>query len=230
MDASEAGDREVRLVMLGPPGAGKGTQARLLQDAFGVPQISTGDMLRDARQSGTPIGQAARQLMDAGQLVPDEVVIGAGGGAARGHRLRAGLHPRRLPAHRAAGGGATASAHRAWPWPRRGGRGARAARGAGAAAGRSPCLPQLRGNVPHAVQPAGATPIGATAATASCISATTTCPTGSPCGSRCTSGSGGPRGLLQRRRSPAFGRRDGDTRRRLRADQGQLEMIMLKSR
>jgi len=65
----------MRLVMLGPPGAGKGTQARLLQDAFGVPQISTGDMLRDARQSGTPIGQAARQLMDAGKLVPDEVVI-----------------------------------------------------------------------------------------------------------------------------------------------------------
>jgi adenylate kinase len=65
----------MRLVMLGPPGAGKGTQARLLQDAFGVPQISTGDMLRDAQQSGTPIGQAARQLMDAGKLVPDDVVI-----------------------------------------------------------------------------------------------------------------------------------------------------------
>jgi adenylate kinase len=62
--------------MLGPPGAGKGTQARLLQDAFGVPQISTGDMLRDAQHSGTALGQAARRFMDAGQLVPDDVVIG----------------------------------------------------------------------------------------------------------------------------------------------------------
>jgi adenylate kinase len=66
----------VRLVMLGPPGAGKGTQARLLQDAFGVPQISTGDMLRDAQNSGTALGQAAQRFMDAGKLVPDEVVIG----------------------------------------------------------------------------------------------------------------------------------------------------------
>jgi adenylate kinase len=62
--------------MLGPPGAGKGTQARLLQDAFGVPQISTGDMLRDAQHSGTALGQAARRFMEIGQLVPDDVVIG----------------------------------------------------------------------------------------------------------------------------------------------------------
>ena len=62
--------------MLGPPGAGKGTQARLLQDAFSVPQISTGDMLRDAQHSGTALGKAARRFMDAGKLVPDDVVIG----------------------------------------------------------------------------------------------------------------------------------------------------------
>jgi adenylate kinase len=62
--------------MLGPPGAGKGTQARLLQDAFGVPQVSTGDMLREAQHNGSELGQAARRYMDAGQLVPDEVVIG----------------------------------------------------------------------------------------------------------------------------------------------------------
>lgn len=62
--------------MIGPPGAGKGTQARLLQEVYGIPQISTGDMLRDAQQKGTPLGRAARRYMDAGQLVPDDVVIG----------------------------------------------------------------------------------------------------------------------------------------------------------
>jgi adenylate kinase len=66
----------VRVLLLGPPGAGKGTQARLLQDALGVPQISTGDMLREAQHNGSALGQAARQYMEAGQLVPDEVVIG----------------------------------------------------------------------------------------------------------------------------------------------------------
>src|SRR5262245_10328279 len=62
--------------MLGPPGAGQGTQARLLEEALGVPQISTGDMLREAQHNGSAIGRAARSYMDAGQLVPDEVVIG----------------------------------------------------------------------------------------------------------------------------------------------------------
>ncbi len=66
----------MRVVMLGPPGAGKGTQARLLQQAVGVPQISTGDMLRAAEHDGSSLGAAARRYMDAGQLVPDEVVIG----------------------------------------------------------------------------------------------------------------------------------------------------------
>jgi adenylate kinase len=66
----------VRVVMIGPPGAGKGTQARLLQEVYGIPQISTGDMLRDALQKGTKLGLAARRYMDAGQLVPDDVVIG----------------------------------------------------------------------------------------------------------------------------------------------------------
>lgn len=66
----------MRVVMLGPPGAGKGTQARLLQEALGVPQVSTGDMLREAQHNGSTLGQAARRYMEAGQLVPDEVVIG----------------------------------------------------------------------------------------------------------------------------------------------------------
>src|SRR5262249_45571361 len=62
--------------MLGPPGAGKGTQARLLQEVMGIPQISTGDMLRSAQHNGSSLGAAARGYMEAGQLVPDDVVIG----------------------------------------------------------------------------------------------------------------------------------------------------------
>lgn len=64
------------LILLGPPGAGKGTQAKLLLDTIGVPQISTGDMLRAAVAAGTDLGRKAKEFMDAGQLVPDEVVIG----------------------------------------------------------------------------------------------------------------------------------------------------------
>lgn len=62
--------------MLGPPGAGKGTQARMLQEALGVPQVSTGDMLREAQHNGSELGHAARRYMEAGELVPDAVVIG----------------------------------------------------------------------------------------------------------------------------------------------------------
>ena len=66
----------MRLILLGPPGAGKGTQAAFIRERFAIPQISTGDMLRAARAAGTPLGIAAGKLMDAGQLVPDEVIIG----------------------------------------------------------------------------------------------------------------------------------------------------------
>ncbi len=66
----------MRLVLLGPPGAGKGTQSARLVERLGIPQLSTGDMLRAAVAAGTPIGLKAKALMDAGQLVPDEVVIG----------------------------------------------------------------------------------------------------------------------------------------------------------
>ena len=65
-----------RLVFLGPPGSGKGTQAALLSDAFGLCQVSTGDILRQAVAEGTPLGREAKACMDKGALVPDEVVIG----------------------------------------------------------------------------------------------------------------------------------------------------------
>jgi adenylate kinase len=66
----------MKLILLGPPGAGKGTQAKMLMDRFGIPQISTGDILRAALKDGTPMGLKAKSFMDAGGLVPDEVVVG----------------------------------------------------------------------------------------------------------------------------------------------------------
>jgi adenylate kinase len=66
----------MRIVMIGPPGAGKGTQAKLLQERFQIPQISTGDMLRDAERRGTALGRVAAHYMSEGRLVPDDVVIG----------------------------------------------------------------------------------------------------------------------------------------------------------
>jgi len=66
----------VRLVFLGPPGAGKGTQARELAREWGVPQIATGDMLREAVAADTPLGRQARGYMERGALVPDDVIIG----------------------------------------------------------------------------------------------------------------------------------------------------------
>jgi len=66
----------VRLILLGPPGAGKGTQAKVLCEKWGIPQISTGDMLREAKKAGTPLGLQAQEYMTRGALVPDSVVIG----------------------------------------------------------------------------------------------------------------------------------------------------------
>lgn len=65
----------MRLILLGAPGAGKGTQANYIKQKYGIPQISTGDMLRAAAEAGTPLGLAAKKLMDLGQLVPDDIII-----------------------------------------------------------------------------------------------------------------------------------------------------------
>ena len=90
---------ELNLVLLGPPGAGKGTQGERLQEDFRLPYFATGDILRAAVREGTELGKKAKEYMDRGDLVPDEVIIGmiAERIAARGGRRR--LHPRRLPAH-----------------------------------------------------------------------------------------------------------------------------------
>ena len=100
----------LNVVMLGPPASGKGTQAVRLAQARGIPKISTGDILREAAQSGTELGLRAKALMDRGELLGDDEMIGI----VKERLARAGrrerLHPRRLSADGAAGRGARSHA------------------------------------------------------------------------------------------------------------------------
>jgi len=66
----------MRIVLIGAPGGGKGTQAKMLIEKYGIPQVSTGDLLREAVAAGTPLGMRAKAAMDAGQLVSDDIVLG----------------------------------------------------------------------------------------------------------------------------------------------------------
>lgn len=75
MSVAVAADSQL-VVLLGPPGAGKGTQAQLLSSTLGIPQFATGDILRAAAKAGTPLGLKAKSFMDSGALVPDEVILG----------------------------------------------------------------------------------------------------------------------------------------------------------
>ncbi|HEY8032238.1 MAG TPA: adenylate kinase [Methylocella sp.] len=81
----------MRLVLLGPPGAGKGTQSARLKEKYHIPQLSTGDMLRAAVKAATPAGRAAKAIMDKGGLVPDEVVVGIVADSIAGPDAQAGF-------------------------------------------------------------------------------------------------------------------------------------------
>ena len=94
----------MNIVLLGAPGAGKGTQAAKLVEEFKLPHISTGDMLRAAVKAGTPLGQKAKSYMDAGDLVPDDVIIGLVTERLQDARHGERLHPGRFPAHVCPGG------------------------------------------------------------------------------------------------------------------------------
>lgn len=81
----------MRIILLGSPGSGKGTQAKAITERFGIPQISTGDMLRAAVREGTPLGVEAKKIMDAGQLVSDDIILGLIGERIRADDCRNGF-------------------------------------------------------------------------------------------------------------------------------------------
>ena len=95
------GKTQMRLILLGPPGAGKGTQAKHLVEKYGMVQLSTGDMLRAAIAAGTPLGQQAKEIMERGELVPDESSSAIVADRIAEPDAAQRVHPRRLSAHRA---------------------------------------------------------------------------------------------------------------------------------
>ena len=95
----------MKLILLGPPGAGKGTQAEILNKKLNIPTISTGNILRAAVKNGTPVGLQAKAYMDAGKLVPDEVIIGVISG------LPERLYPGRGAPHHSPGRGPGKGGH-----------------------------------------------------------------------------------------------------------------------
>jgi adenylate kinase len=111
------------LIVLGPPGAGKGTQAKRLAERLGLVHLSPGQLLRDALASGGSLEENVRDAMAVGELVPNEIVDRSRAGAARAARAPAGTRARRLPANPAASGGAARDAGTARP-PRAKARGA----------------------------------------------------------------------------------------------------------
>ncbi len=100
----------MKLILLGAPGAGKGTQAEIIKKKLGIPTISTGNILRAAIKNGTPTGLKAKTYMDAGKLVPDEVIIGIVS-ERRASPTAQRLHPGRCAPHDRPGRGAGAGRH-----------------------------------------------------------------------------------------------------------------------
>lgn len=96
----------MKLILLGAPGAGKGTQAEILSRKLGIPTISTGNILRAAIKNGTPVGLKAKSYVESGALVPDDVIIDIVARAPGRRRLRPWLHPRRYAEDDTPGGGA----------------------------------------------------------------------------------------------------------------------------
>ena len=176
----------MRLVLVGPPGAGKGTQAEFIAAHFGIPKISTGDIFRANVSGGTELGRQAKKFMDAGDLVPDEVTNAmvrdriAEDDATEGFLLDG--FPRNVAQADELDGMLIVAVDRA----ERRARPRRRPRRGRAPAVRTPHLQEVRPRLAHRVRPRRRSRTSATGAAASCTSATTTSPTPSGTASRST--------------------------------------------